>query len=202
MKDINIDDFVVPDKKADFAERIDNFKSAIITSIYYALGLFLGSEIYRLCAGKFLENFTKVQQNTLQSLFFSNFLMYFSVFLLVLFLGFCLFGNHIINIIPAAIGITTGIKVSYYFINFSVKGVGYAMIIVIPYAALFVSCLALSIETSSNLSKSLLESAKSQNKILDTKPYFKRYLILGICIIISAALNSIMTYLMANIVTI
>lgn len=202
MSEINIDEFIKAEKKTNYKELFEKYKASMITAIYYSLGLFVGAYIYKTNQSDIINKAIRIDDNTLLQLMLTNVLIYFIIFLVVMFLGFCLIGNHIINIVPAIIGIITGAKIAFYFINYNVKGIGYAMVIIIPYSALFISILSLLIETSSSLSKTLLDSAKNQDRIFMAKPYLKRYLILGLCVIAAAIINSIMTYLMMNIVTI
>jgi hypothetical protein len=121
----------------------------------------------------------------------------------VVFLGFCLIGYPILNIIPAVIGIVTGIKMSYWFINYSAKGIGYSLIMIVPYVALFLTVLAFAIKLSYELSKELLNISKGENnaKII-LKPYMKKYLKLALCVVITALIDSSLTSLLITVVTI
>ncbi|MDE6470505.1 MAG: hypothetical protein K2L19_05745 [Eubacterium sp.] len=180
------------------------YKSVIYTALFYAFGLFIGSYFYKISATETLNELLRPQEHSLANLFISNFCIYFSLYVLVVFLGFCLIGYPIINIIPTVIGLVTGLRASYLFINYSVKGIGYSLIMLIPFAALFLTVIAFTINESTSLSKELISITKNTNEHneLNLKPYVKKYLILALCILITSFVNACLTSLLFTVVTI
>lgn len=199
------------DKKIDseeFKEKFEfNFhenKSLIYTVLFYCFGLFLGSYFYKIASGEALDKLIKPNEESLITLFTSDLCVYLSLFLVVVFLGFCLIGYPIINIIPLIIGIDAGLRIAYFYINYSVKGIGYSLIMIIPFTALFLTVIAYAIKISTELTKKLIEltTNKEFNKKLEVKPFLKSYLLLGLCVIGTAFLNAGMTKLLFSVVTI
>lgn len=179
-------------------------KSLIYTCIFYSFGLFLGSYFYKISSSDTLNNLLKPQNESTLVLFISYFCVYFIFFAVTVFLGFCLIGYPIINLIPVLIGIITGIEAAYLFINYSTKGVGYAIIMVLPYTSLFMTVTAFTAALSTKLSKQLGNIAKSSesNKSLIIKPYISKYLLLALCVAITALIQAMLTNLLYSVVTI
>lgn len=204
MEDLIINDEIESEEKEHFQFDFKEYKSIIYTLVFYTCGLAIGAYFYKAASGESLDKLIKPEQHTLLNLFTSNLCVYFSLFLIVVFLGFCLIGYPIINIIPAIIGIETGLKTSYFFINYSVKGIGYSLIMIIPFVALFMTVIAFAIKISTEMSKKLIDIAtdKTDEKKLEIKPYLKKYLILGLCIIGAAFANAGLTTLLFSVVTI
>ncbi len=187
------------DKKFNFNE----YKSIIYTALFYILGLFLGSYFYKIASFESLNELIKPQEHSILNLFISNFCIYFTIFVLVMFLGFCLIGYPIMNIIPTVIGIATGVKCAYFFINYQIKGIGYSLIMLIPFAAMFITIIAYTIQISSNLSKKLIKLTKKENTDdFNVKPSVKKYLILALFIVITSLTEACLTNLLFTVVTI
>ena len=102
------------------------------------------------------------------------------------------------------IGIVIGIKTAYLFINYSLKGIGYSVVMLVPYAALFLTVITFTIQISSNLSKELMSITKKseENTQLNLKPYIKKYFILALCIAVTALIDAGLTNLLFTVVTI
>lgn len=191
-------------EKKSFSFDFQEYKSVIYTVVFYAFGLFVGSYFYRIASTDTLNELLKPQQQSILSLFASDFCVYFSLYLIVVFLGFCLIGYPVVNIIPTVIGIVIGIKTAYLFINYSVKGIGYSVVMLVPYAALFLTVITFTIQISSNLSKELMSITKKseENTQLNLKPYIKKYFILALCIGVTALIDAGLTNLLFTVVTI
>lgn len=172
-------------------------------SLFYCLGLFIGSYFYKLAQSEKLNNIIEIKDGTFAELFISNFCLYFSVFLVTAFLGFCLIGKPIIYLIPIFIGIGIGTRLGYYFINYSTKGVGYSLIMIVPYIALFMSVISFTIDTSNALSTKLISLTKGEGgKDFEIAPYLKKYLIYSLLIVGVTVLDSGLTKLLFSVVTI
>lgn len=191
-------------EKFDFEHFFKDNKSIIYTALFYSFGLFIGSYFYKIASTDTLNALLKPESHSVLSMFISNFCIYFSLYVLVVFFGFCLIGYPIINIIPTVIGIVTGIRASYLFLNYSTKGVGYSLIMLIPYIALFLTVIAFAIKQSTSLSKQLVSVTKSseENSTFSIKPYVKKYLILALCVAVTALIDAGLTSLLYTVVTI
>lgn len=193
------------DRKFNFDFNFSDFKSVLYTGLFYIFGLFLGSYFYKITQFESLDKLLEPTSNNFVELFIANFCVYFTIFVLVVFLGFCLIGFPVINSVPMLVGIFTGIKLAYYFINYSTKGVGYSLIMIVPFSALFVTVIALTIEVSTNLSKNILNCTKNTEtgeSNINIKEYTKKYLIFAVLILAVSAVNSVMTCLLYSVVTI
>lgn len=192
-----------PEEKT-FSFDLNEYKSIIYTAIFYTFGLFVGAYFYKVSPTDTLNALLKPEESTLLSMFISNFCIYFSLYVLVVFLGFCLIGYPIINIIPTLIGIATGLESAFLYVNYSVKGIGYSLVMIIPYAALFLTVIAFTIKLSTSLSKQLISITKKNDECneLDLKPYVKKYLILAICIVATSFAEASLTCLLFTVVTI
>lgn len=182
----------------------NKYKSIIYTAIFYIFGLFIGAYFYKIAPTDTLDALLKPEQSALLRMFISNFCMYFSLYVLVVFLGFCLIGYPIINIIPTVIGLTTGLKCAYLYVNYSVKGIGYSLVMLVPYAALFLTVIAFAIKLSTSLSKQIISITKKsdEHSELDLKPYIRKYLVLALCIVVTSLAETCLTSLLFTVVTI
>lgn len=179
-------------------------RAMLYAAIFYCCGLFLGSNLYKIVQSEGLNKLLKPENQSLLNLFSENLCIYMAVFLIVVFLGFCLIGYPLINIIPAVIGIIYGMKIAYFYINYSTKGVGYSIIMLVPFAALFLTVIGYSIDISAKMSKKLIDITKNglNGEKYDIKPYLKQFLILGVLIIVLSFASAGMTTLLTGVVTI
>lgn len=205
-KEFNLDDKSEDknDEKKNTIEKniIDN-KTIIYSIVFYACSLAVGSVFYRLLQSDALNLLLKPSDSSLTKLFSQNICNYLSLFLITVFLAFCLIGYGLINIIPCVIGIQVGLKIAYFYINYQAKGVGYTILMIAPFAALFLTVLIFVIQTSSEMSKEILNITK--NKLdykLDVKPTLKKFLIYGIIIILFSAASALIEILLKSVVTI
>lgn len=171
--------------------------------LFYAVGLFLGSYFYKLAQSEKLNELVMIKDNSFTNLMFSNFCAYFSLFLITAFLGFCLISTPLINIVPLFIGAATGGRLSYYFINYSAKGVGYSLIMIVPYIALLITTIAYTMKVSVELSSKMRDMVKGESKQpFELNPYLKQYLLLAAAIIAVSLVDSGLTKLLFSVVTI
>ncbi len=200
----NTDNKTSDKEKKDISELFEEYKSIIYTALFYSFGLFIGSYFYKMASTELLDSLLKPESQSIINLFISNFCIYFSLFLLVVFLGFCLIGYPIINIIPTVIGLVTGIRAAFFFTNYSVKGIGYSLVMLVPYIALFLTVIAFTIKLSTSLSKELIGLTKNSDEHteLSLKPYIKKYLLFALCIAITSLIDAGLTNLLFTIVTI
>lgn len=179
-------------------------KPVIYSIIFYCCGLFLGSYFYKIASSESLDKILAPENNSVINLFAQNVCIYFSLFLLVVFLGFCLIGYPIINAVPAVVGINYGLKLGYLFVNHLSKGVAYSIIMIVPFVAMFLTIIVYAIQISAQMSKELMDITKDglANGKYDLKPHLKKLLILGMCIIGVSFISAGLTSLLFGVVTI
>ena len=185
---------------------LDN-KEYIYPALFYIAGLLLGSFCYNIvnnsALSKLIETAFASSVSGLFSLFLNRFSLYFSVYVLCVFLGMCLIGFPFINIVPLLMGCEIAIKTAHYYVNFGVKGVGFAMLMIIPEGAAIATILIFSIKNSNALSKDIFSvAAKGETTQIDIKRYFRRYLIYGLIVCLTALINALASYLLGAIIKI
>lgn len=191
----------IKEKKNSFSFADNKF--AFYSGLFYSLGLFLGSYFYKIAESERLNNIVAIKDGNFTTLLLADFCLYFSVFLVSAFLGFCLISKPIIYFIPVFIGVATGTRIAYYFINYSAKGVGYSLIMIIPYIAMFITVISFTINTSNDLSSRLVELTKGESdKKFELTPYLKKYMLYFLVIIAVSLCDSGLTKLLFSVVTI
>lgn len=190
-------------KKINIEFNFEKDKYIIYSAVFYLCGLLIGSSLYKAVTSDALDNILKPKDVTLINLFLSNVCLYMTLFLIVVFLGLCLIGYPIMNIVPAFLGIEYGLKISYFFINYSIKGVGYSILMIAPFSAAFITIISYTLCISAEMSKKLMEMTKEgSNGNFDIKPYLKKYAVLGSIIIAVSFASAGVTILLFSIVTI
>lgn len=203
-KQNSIENMLAPTNKKeksifDFSEN----KFIFYCGLFYAVGLFIGSYFYKLAQSDKLNELVMIKDNSFANLMLSNFCAYFSLFLITAFLGFCLISTPLINIVPIFIGIATGSRLSYYFVNYDAKGVGYSLIMIVPYIALLITTIAYTMKVSVELSAKIRNLVKGESKDpFEINPYLKKYLLLAVAIIVVSVIDSGLTKLLFSVVTI
>ncbi len=206
-----MDEIIIKDEneKKSIADIIIENKELIYPALFYLAGLILGSFFFAYInktnfAG-IIDSIFKLAADDFYTVFLNKFCVYFSLFTITVLLGLCLVGFPFINIIPLLIGIEIALKISYYYVNFSVKGIGYSLLMIIPESACFITVLMYTIKTSSALSKSIytVTTKKSDmNEEINLKSYLKNFLTYAIIIIAISVINALATYLLSSIITI
>ena len=200
-KEFNLED--ENEKKTDIEKIIVDNKTVIYSIVFYACSLAIGTVLYRLLQSSALDSVLKPSDANLSKLFSQNICNYLSLFLITVFLAFCLIGYGLINIIPCVIGIQVGMKAAYFYINCQAKGVGYTILMIAPFAALFLTVLIFVIQTSSNMSKQIVDITKNNlDYKLDVKPTLRKFLIYGLIIIAFSGVCALIETLLKSVVTI
>lgn len=194
------------EEKKSFFEIFKENKTAFYASFFFAAGLLCGALIYKNCATDALDDIIRsTVSNDFLNLFINNLGFYFFIFALTLFMGICLVGFPIINIVPLLIGIQTGIKISYYYINFGIKGFGYSLLMIAPFVCSFLTVIVYTVALSSELSKNIYELTvgKTENaQKIEYKSYMKKYLLYALMIVIVTLVNSGITAALSGIIAI
>lgn len=172
--------------------------------IFYIAGVLCGTLLYKNICGIFnLEELIKTN-GTFISMLINNFCLYFSIYSVTVFLGICLIGFPIINIVPFLIGLEFSLKISYYYVNYSIKGIGYSILMLIPEAACFVTVIIYTIKMSSELSRLIYNSTTKKSDTLEEfafKSYLKSYALYAAIVVATAVSNAGINYVLGSVVS-
>lgn len=193
------------DKKSLFEIFSEN-RTAVYASLFFAAGLLCGALIYKKCATDALDEIIRSSvSNDFLNLFINNLGFYFFVFALTLFMGICLVGFPIINVVPLLIGIQAGIKIAYYYLNFGFKGFGYSLLMIAPFVCSFLTVIVYTVSLSSELSKKIYDltvGKKDNAEKIEYKSYMKKYLLYALMVVVVALVNSGITAALSGIIAI
>ncbi len=185
-------EIVGTDKKDVFTLFIEN-KTYIYSVLFYIAGLLTGSFIYKNCRNEVLDNILNSPNEEFVQLLLNNLSIYMLIFAVSVLLGVCLVGFPIINLIPFIIGFETGMKISYFYIGYGVKGIGYSLLMVAPYVCLFLTVIVYSVSMSYDLSKKIYNitiKKSDMSEEFNYKTYLKKYLAYAGLIAIAAVINT------------
>ena len=79
------------------AFRWETHRTYIYSLVFYTCGLALGSVLYRQIRSDTVNALLRVGENRFLQLFLNDFCLYFSIFLVTVFLGFCMIGFPLIH---------------------------------------------------------------------------------------------------------
>lgn len=190
------------------SDEIIKNKNLIYPLLFYISGLLLGSVLYtaisKTAVFDLMESIFKLQNEEFLELFINKFSTYFSVFTITILFGMCLVGFPFINFIPLLCGIEIALRISYFYVNYSAKGIGYSLLMIIPESAAFLLVLIHTIDKSNSLSKSIFSITMKKNENIDFQPvvYLKSFGLYAVLIIIISAVNALVTYLLENLISI
>lgn len=180
-------------------------KTFIYSIMFYIAGLICGSLIYKKCQNDVLNEVLSATNESFLQLFINNLSVYFLFFAISILLGLCLVGFPFINFIPMFLGFETGMKIAYYYINYNVKGVGYSLLMIVPFVCFYLTIIMYSISMSFDISKNIYNitvKKEEYDEEFNYKIYLKKYLIYATIIFLVALFNTIITTTLSGIVTI
>ncbi|HIZ11398.1 MAG TPA: stage II sporulation protein M [Candidatus Eubacterium faecavium] len=181
-------------------------KTVIYSIIFFAAGLLCGALIYKKCRTEALDEMIKsAVSNEFLNLFINNLGFYFFVFALTVLLGICLIGFPLINIVPFLIGFQAGLEIAYYYLNYSVKGFGYSLLMIAPFICTFLTVIMYTISLSSDLSRKIYNITLNKDigcEKINYKSYMKKYALYALLIIVVALINSGVTSALSGIISI
>lgn len=131
----------------------------------------------------------------------SEFLIYLifpAVFLIVIFfLGLSVFGAVITNVMPLIYGYITGCISFFLYNEYTLKGLGYCIIMIFPYGTLCLLAIVLCCRESINMSEYIMKSISKTTKFLNYgfAVYYKSFFRNLIFIVGASALKTILEYL-------
>ncbi len=181
-------------------------KTVIYSIIFFAAGLLCGALIYKKCRTEALDEMIKsAVSNEFLNLFINNLGFYFFVFALTVLLGICLIGFPLINIVPFLIGFQAGLEIAYYYLNYSVKGFGYSLLMIAPFICTFLTVIMYTISLSSDLSRKIYNITLNKDigcEKINYKSYMKKYALYALLIVVVALINSGVTSALSGIISI
>ena len=181
-------------------------KTVIYSIIFFAAGLLCGALIYKKCRTEALDEIIKsAVSNDFLNLFINNLGFYFFVFALTVLLGICLIGFPLINVVPFLIGFQAGLEIAYYYLNYSVKGFGYSLLMIAPFICTFLTVIMYTISLSSDLSRKIYNITLNKDigcEKINYKSYMKKYALYALLIVVVALINSGVTAALSGIISI
>lgn len=183
-------------------------KELIYSVLFYSAGLIVGSLGFSLINSDVLIKGMKAiftpQTGNLASIFICNFALYISIFTVTVLLGLFLIGYPVINAVPLVIGCAVGLKVAFFYVTYSVKGIGYSFLLVIPQAAVFATVVLYTIRQSAIISRYILNcvTSKAAGEPPKIKSLLGRYITYTVAVTVTAFLNALFTYLLSDIIRI
>ena len=194
-------------KKSPLQKIIEN-KEYIYPLMFYAAGLIIASFGYRLISNSaissLIQNIFSNKQSEFVAMFLNRFSVYMSLYAVCVFLGMCLVGFPFINVIMTIIGAELAIKTAFYYINFSAKGIGFALLMIIPEGAAIGTVLIYAIKTSNELSRQIFEIAAKNNtsEAVEIKYFLKKYIIFALIVLLITLVNALASYYFSGIISI
>ncbi|MBQ7204082.1 MAG: stage II sporulation protein M [Eubacterium sp.] len=185
---------------------IDKEKGTLYSLIFYSCGLVFGSFLYFLVnstsATKAMKELFLGAKGDFLRLFFSNFSLYFSVFMVCILLGLCIVGFSVIYGVSLFSGLFLGLKIAYFYVNFAFKGFAYSILMIIPEGAALMTVLIYTIDISIKLSSMIYKSAsgKEQGSAKEIKSLLTKYLVYALAVTLIALINSTLTIMLKEII--
>ena len=180
------------------AFRWETHRTYIYSLVFYTCGLALGSVLYRQIRSDTVNALLRVGENRFLQLFLNDFCLYFSIFLVTVFLGFCM-----------TCGFAFGMQVCYYYMTFRLKGVLFCVLMVIPAASILLTVVMLTIKISTDMSKSIFHLSVKRDDATGESPaeiqvrdYLKKYLISAAFVALAALCNAGLTSLFSSVISI
>lgn len=181
----------------------------ILPIFFYFTGIFIGSSFFNNLKNTFLiELFNDVfliSNTSFESLLINKFCVYFSIYALTVILGMCLIGFSFLNVIPLLIGLELGLKISYFYVLYGVKGIGYSLLMIIPEASALITIIILTISQCNILSKNIYSISVKKIDIaqdVNLKLYLKSFAFYSIIIALIAIINTTLFIFLGSIITI
>jgi len=195
------DKHMVPKKKTDG-------RLTLLTGLYFA-GVFLGVILYGTLDGESLAALNDITgsfvngrlNHTFWETLVNSFSGAFLLLLLCFWLGFSAAAQPIELLIPAFRGLGAGVSLSGMYGSFGFKGVGMSAVLIIPGAVLSAFALIIAAREALELSGNIFTSffgGRAGGETLDLRLYFTKFVILCAILALSAAADSLATFLFAG----
>lgn len=182
------------------------YKYEIYSVVSYICGLIIGIVLYINCLDKFknlFQNIFIINNISFQQAFIKTIIQYSLLFLLIVIFSYSIVGEYVLNIIPLLLGIELALKLSFYYSHYSMKGIGYSLLIIIPEASIFVLVIILSICKGITLSKGINNVLYKENATIEInlKSHFKAFILYFALLISLSLINSTLVYLLSSLIT-
>lgn len=201
-------DIVVTKESFDFDDFLEKNKEYIILLLIYVAGLLAGSLLFKSLDlskySSYVSDFLTVKGDSLLSVAVDRLSVYLIIYVLTILLGLCIIGFPIINLVPLLCGFEVAIKIAFYYNLYSLKGIGYSLLMIAPEATAFMVILFFTISASKELSKNIFDISvqKNSKKQIVLADYLKSFLKYGAEIIVISFVNSLIIYLFNSIIKI
>lgn len=206
VKGINMKSIVVSKQKFDFEDFVESNRQFIYLLLIYIAGVLAGSLLFRSLElskfSNFLSDFLTIKSDSLLSVVIDRLSVYLLVYTVTILLGLCIIGFPIINAVPFLCGFEIALKIAFYYNMYSLKGIGYSLLMIVPEASAFMVILFFTIASSKELSKNIFDISLQKNteKQLILKDYLKSFLIYGAGITAISFVNSLIIFLLNSII--
>ncbi len=204
----NKENQIIIKKDFNLIEYLYDNRAIIYPILFYIAGLILGSSTYKVLDNSILspmiEEVSKGSSGGFLQLFINNLGLYLTVFSSCVLLGLCIIGFPIVNFIPLICGFEIAVKMSYFYVNYSAKGVGYSLLILVPGIVLFVTIIMYTIELSNILSKYIYNLTTKKSGVIkefNLKSYLIRFALYGLLVIVASALSALLNYLLSSLIS-
>ena len=204
MEDLNL---LKNRKDFDISAFINNNKAFFFPLLIYVCGLVIGSVFYNVIdQTEFKDIIVKIAQGSdgdFLTLFINKLSVYFAIYTVCVLLGLCLIGFPFVNMIPLICGIEISLKLSYYYVTFGVKGIGYSLLIIAPGAVGFITTIIFTTMHSNTLSRIIYNLTTNKADIIEEinlKSYLLRFFLYSLIVIVMAALGTLFTYILSSII--
>lgn len=192
--------------KKKLTDMILNNQIVIIVFVIYVFGLIAGSICYNSIDSESVKAVTDellaFKQKSFVDQLIDDLCLNVSLYFLTFIFGLCCIGLPAVSLMPFVIGIINSVKISYFYINYGIKGIGYTLLMILPGASLFVAVSILSASNGIEMSRVLFNAALrsgSFDRSL-TLSYLKEFLFFGIATIVISVLNALLTTSLSSII--
>lgn len=193
--------------KQKFTEFIEDNQIVIITVVIYVFGLIAGSICYYSIDSESLKSLAdellSFKNKTFIEQFSNDLCLYFSLFAMTLVFGMCSLGTPIVALIPFFTGLINAVKISYFYSNYGIKGIGYTLLMILPGASLFVAVQIVTVCNSIEMSRVLFKASFKEGSFSNSlsKTYLKEFAVYAIIVILISLLNSLLTTAVSSIIS-
>lgn len=200
-------EFVFEEKKKNISELVLSYKWIIIIVILYIAGLLIGSVCYKYIDSSSLSDYAnkllEIKTKSIGELFINNLSLFLSVYIVSIVFGLCAIGFPVVSVLPIILGFTIGFKISFFYINYLQKGIGYCLLMIVPSISLFITLIIFLLDKSLETSRVIYQNTfKNTFEQTGIKEYLKSCGIYAIYVILISACDAALTTVFGSIISI
>lgn len=187
---------------------LDN-KFYLISFLFYAAGLLGGALIFKNLEISVIKSTTdaiaELESDNFLQLFLAKALVCVTVLSVSMFLGMSLIGYFLVNFVPLFYGFETAIRLSYYYTMYNTKGIGYALLLIIPQTAALILIVTIASKPIGEMSKKILSTVfknADYDENITVGEFCKKMTILYVSAIAVSAISSLTIYLLSPLISI